>query len=525
LANYPHPVYVFAGAEPLLLHEGPPRDDPIYHVNHSPNGYFLAACCNQGILIWDAAALYLLQILLPHPGAAIQHCLSNFFHCSFSDDSKHFVAGTSNGVLKTWRVESLPTKTDQFFVQEISTKPEGSTAPIACCMFDKHLNIMCAIGSAVRIYSYEALLFSTKVGEQESPAVHPGIATTSAFLPDGENALTCGGNTLCLWHVPTNVLLASASCEAGHLIRLSSDGKLALTYGISDFIQLWETADGLRLKCTLMHQQQNQNIQPSIRSDDHEDMSSEGDICSCAVSNQAVIVGGTGNGLLYLWYGEGHNSVVVLEVHQPNLISWCEFSPDGQRFVSADTEGIIIMWQLIDGREKMEVNMVPLEGHEESIELALFSPGQARRIASCSDDKTLHLYSGPSGDLVKKITGHDEGVVRIAWSSDGSMLASVDGKGQVNIWDGLTGELKQHLPILTGFILDVCFTYEDRYLCTRDLHEGVIHIHDVTTGKQVSCLLFSAPICTVSSSPSPWVICGLKDASVRFIKLHSIAGK
>ena len=246
---YPHPIYCVAGAEPLLLHEGPPRDDPIYHVNHSPNGYFLAACCNRGILIWDAAALYLLQTLPPHPGAAIQHCLSNFFHCraaiqpiflhcSFSDDSKHFVAGTSNGVLKTWIVESLPTKTDQFFVQEISTKPEGSTAPIACCMFDKHLNIMCAIGSAVRIYSYEALLFSTKVGEQESPAVHTGTATTSAFLPDGENALTCGGNTLCLWHVPTNILLASASCEAGHLIRLSSDGKLALTYGISNLASI-----------------------------------------------------------------------------------------------------------------------------------------------------------------------------------------------------------------------------------------------------------------------------------------------
>ena len=139
---------------------------------------------------------------------------------------------------------------------------------------------MCAIGSAVRIYSYEALLFSTKVGEQESPAVHTGTATTSAFLPVGENALTCGGNTLCLWHVPTKVLLASASCEAGHLIRLSSDGKLALTHGISNFIQLWKTADGLRLKCTLMHQQKKQNTQPSIRSDDHEDMSFEGDICS-----------------------------------------------------------------------------------------------------------------------------------------------------------------------------------------------------------------------------------------------------
>ena len=461
-----------------------------------------------------------------HPGAAIEHCPSGFLHSSFSDDNKHFVAGTSDGVLKTWRVDSLATKSDQYFVQEISTKPEGSTAPIACCMFDKSLNIMCAIESVVRIYSYEALLFSTKVGEQDSPTVHPGTATTSAFLPDGETALTCGGNALCLWHLPTKALLASSNCNAaGHLICLSSDGKLVLTFGKANRIQLWETADGLRLECTLMHQQQNQNIQPDFSSDDPEDMTSEEDICSCAVSIHAIVVGGTGNGFLYLWYGEDHSSVKVLEAHQPNLITWCEFSPDGQRFVSADMEGGIIMWQLIDGGGKMEVNMVPLEGHEDSIGLVFFSPGQARRIVSCSDDKTLNLYNGPSGDLLKKINGHNEGVERIAWSSDGSMIASGDGKGQVNIWDGFTGELKQHLPLFAGFIINVSFTYEDRYICTRDLHEGVIHIHDVTTGSQVSCLFFSAPICTVSSSPGPWIICGLKDASVKFIKLHSITGK
>ena len=165
-------------------------------------------------------------------------------------------------------------------------------------------------------------MFNTKVGEQESPAVHPGTAVTSAFLPDGEKALTCGGDTLCLWHVPTKVLLASTSANlAGHLIRLSNDGKLVLTYGKSNFLQLWKIDDSLKLKCTLMHQQQSQNVRPDFSSDDPDDVSSEEDICGCAVSNQGLVVGGTGNGFLYLWYGEDHTSVRVLEAHQPNLIT------------------------------------------------------------------------------------------------------------------------------------------------------------------------------------------------------------
>ena len=42
------------------------KDDPFYDIACSPNGQFIAACYGDGLLIWDAAALSLVQIIQPN---------------------------------------------------------------------------------------------------------------------------------------------------------------------------------------------------------------------------------------------------------------------------------------------------------------------------------------------------------------------------------------------------------------------------------------------------------------------------
>ena len=447
-----------------------------------------------------------------------------FSYCSFSNDSKHIVAGTTNGWLKAWELQpSEPAAGSvELFMLKVSTKVDGSSNSVACCRFDQQLNVICAIQNMLQICSYKALLHSTVIGKQQPQATHPRSATTCSFLPDGYRAITCGSETLCLWHVPTNSLLASAlDSVAGYLHRLSQNGKLLLTFGDRNYIQVWDT-EKLTPKRMLMYQRQ-KNIPPGPGPDD-PDSSSEGDICHCAVSNQGLVVGGTGDGYLYLWHGEDYKSVKVIQAHQ-SLITFCEFSPDGQRFVSADMDGKIALWQLIDGGGVLQVNMVSLEEHEDSIEQVFFSPGQAQRIVSCSCDGTLHLYNGPSGDLLKKMKGHNGEVLRVTFSSDGSLIASGDGSGRVLLWDGYTGELKRHLQLSGSQVLDVSFICGDQFVCTRDQHESFVQVCDVATGSHISCLSFSAPVCTMAASPSasnPWFLCGLKDEAVKFVKLHMI---
>lgn len=121
--------------------------------------------------------------------------------------------------------------------------------------------------------------------------------------------------------------------------------------------------------------------------------------------------------------------------------------------------------------------------------------------------------------------GHNGEVLRVTFSSDGSLIASGDGSGRVLLWDGYTGELKRHLQLSGSQVLDVSFICGDQFVCTRDQHESFVQVCDVATGSHISCLSFSAPVCTMAASPSasnPWFLCGLKDEAVKFVKLHMI---
>ena len=80
------------------------KDDSFYDIACSPNGHFIAACCNysDGMLIWDTAALSLVQIIQPNAELLCEQAKISYTGCSFSGDSQHLVAGLSNGYINTW---------------------------------------------------------------------------------------------------------------------------------------------------------------------------------------------------------------------------------------------------------------------------------------------------------------------------------------------------------------------------------------------------------------------------------------
>ena len=53
-----------------------------------------------------------------------------------------------------------------------------------------------------------------------------------------------------------------------------------------------------------------------------------------------------------------------------------------------------------------------MQSHRKSVEQVVFSPGQLQRIVSGGADCMLHLYDGPTGDLIKKMEGHKSGTLK-----------------------------------------------------------------------------------------------------------------
>lgn len=100
------------------------------------------------------------------------------------------------------------------------------------------------------------------------------------------------------------------------------------------------------------------------------------------------------------------------------------YSPDGVRVAVVGRGGVTI-WDT----EKETVEQV-LEGHTELVGSVAWSP-DGTQLASGSLDRTVRVWSAEDGRLVHTLTGHTESVVSVAWWPFGCHLASGSGDGTV----------------------------------------------------------------------------------------------
>ncbi len=90
----------------------------------------------------------------------------------------------------------------------------------------------------------------------------------------------------------------------------------------------------------------------------------------------------------------------------------------------------IRVWDVPSGREVCQ-----LTGHTSWVGSLAFSP-DGTRIASASDDATVRLWDAESGREVLTLHGHGASVNSVAFSRDGRWLASASNNGTIRLWDG-----------------------------------------------------------------------------------------
>jgi eukaryotic-like serine/threonine-protein kinase len=107
-----------------------------------------------------------------------------------------------------------------------------------------------------------------------------------------------------------------------------------------------------------------------------------------------------------------------------------------------------------------------------------FSP-QGTLLASASDDGTVKLWDVAHKRLVRTLKGHQETVRRVTFNRDGTMLASGSADGTVRLWD----TAGQALAVLKGHeeVNAVAFSLDGKLLAAA--YYRTVGVWDVTTGR------------------------------------------
>ncbi|MCJ1420358.1 hypothetical protein MMC32_006715, partial [Xylographa parallela] len=127
-----------------------------------------------------------------------------------------------------------------------------------------------------------------------------------------------------------------------------------------------------------------------------------------------------------------------------------------------------------------------LEGHTEGVLAVAFSQ-DGSLLASASLDQTVRLWNPATGQEIQKLEGHTEGVNAVAFSHDGSLLASASYDQTVRLWNPATGQEIQKLKGHTDGVHAVAFSQDGSLLASASLDQTV-RLWNPATGQEIQKL-------------------------------------
>ena len=163
--------------------------------------------------------------------------------------------------------------------------------------------------------------------------------------------------------------------------------------------------------------------------------------------------------------------------------------------------GVQVMFQVIAGEGELSVTN-PWTDSDGLVQTYLTlgslqtDPLVSVRVSGISEPITFTAtVTQPPAEIINslaKLTGHTGEVTDVAYSFDGSTLASLDDDRIIRLWDATTGK---HKEILRGFFYALAFSPDELTLASTafdfDRRNGIIHLWDIVTGR--SKLTFDVP--------------------------------
>jgi WD40 repeat protein/serine/threonine protein kinase len=189
-----------------------------------------------------------------------------------------------------------------------------------------------------------------------------------------------------------------------------------------------------------------------------------------------------------VWDAATGQETLTLQGHTDGVRS-VAFSPDGKRLASTSNDATVKVWDAATGQVTLT-----LKGHNAIVHSVAFSP-DGTRLASASDDRTVRVWDAATGQELLRFNGNTS----VVFSPDGSRLAA--GLEQtVKVWDAATGQERLTCSGHTARVNGVAFSPDGSWLASAG-SDNTVKVWDVATGRElftlkghtrwVNCVVFS----------------------------------
>ena len=142
-----------------------------------------------------------------------------------------------------------------------------------------------------------------------------------------------------------------------------------------------------------------------------------------------------------------------------------------------------------------------LRGHTSWIARIAWSP-DGSYLATPSGDKTIRLWNAHSGACVRTLKGHTDSVISVAWSPDGQRLASASKDKTIRLWDASNSNHLQTLKGHTDHVWSIGWSRDGQGLASGSA-DKTIRLWDSASGNELKVLKgHTSDVTNVAWSPS-----------------------